>query len=108
MRKFNRLQEVEMSGKRVLQITIGIALVLAALLVVPPVVKASEVSSANQQAVRQYQLAERYGESAQPIVSQQVQRLEQFGERYGQVAEPLITPQLLHLSEMGERYGETP
>ncbi len=93
-----------MSGKRVFQILVGIALVAAALLVVQPIAKANTVALANQQALHQYRLTERYGEVPQQSVSPQSMHL--YEERYGQAAEPVISPQLMHLYQMGERYGD--
>lgn len=94
-----------MSGKRVFQIIVGFAALIVALLAVQPIVKASDAASANQQALHQQQLSERYGQVAEPIISQQMLRLQQFGERYGQVAQPVITEHMLRLQQFGERYG---
>jgi hypothetical protein len=101
-----------MSGKRVLQIGIGIGIVVAALMIVQPFAEASGVSQANgtamQKANRLYELGERYGESPEQAVPVSALRLYEMGERYGQVPGIDVPAKALRLYELGERYGETP
>ena len=97
-----------MSGKRVFQVTIGIALVLVAVLAAQPFARAGGFSTANEQALHQLRLTERYGESAPAQVSQKALRLDQFSERYGESARPAISPQALRLQQLSERYGDVP
>ncbi len=65
----------------------------------------------NEQALRDYQLGERYGEIPSYIAefsAEQIRRAYLLGERYGVTPDNQSKEQALLEYQSGERYGETP
>ena len=65
----------------------------------------------NEQALREYQLGERYGvlpEHNVPLSAEQIQREYILGERFGETPQQFTREQALREYWLGERYGQTP
>ncbi len=107
-----------MSANRLFKVTVAVVLVFVGLLALQPFAKASKPSKANhvyseskEQALREYQFGERYGQTPKQIAQQQALREYQLGERYGALPQSSIrftAEQALREYQLGERYGQTP
>jgi hypothetical protein len=116
MCKSNRLEEVEMSAKRLFTL-----FVIAGFVAVVAFAAQGAFATGNhtyhqsqQQALREYILGERYGvlpKAPAQFTAQQVAREYQLGERYG-----VLPPNSIRFGpaeaareyQLGERYGQTP
>jgi Tfp pilus assembly protein PilV len=120
-RKFNRLEEIEMSANRLFKVTLAVVLVIVGLLALQPFAKATVASTANQadgqsraQALLNYNLSERYGDVPQALLNsaaEQAAHEYRMHEWYGDVPQALLqsaAEQAAHEYRMRERYGETP
>jgi hypothetical protein len=121
MRKFNRLEEIEMFTNRMFKITVAVVLVIVGLLALQPFAKHSLASNTQQansasqaEALRQYNLSERYGDvpkSPPGAAAERAAHEYRMHEAYGDVPpSPLASTaeQAAHWYRMNEWYGDAP
>jgi hypothetical protein len=111
---FNRPKEIKMFTNRftkivVATIVIAVALVTASML--PAGSTSVRIVESKEQALREYQLGERYGVLPQNIAlfsADQIHRDYILGEKYGVTPQEYAREQALREYWLGERYGQAP
>jgi hypothetical protein len=117
---FNPIQkEIKMFTNRLFNLTVMAVLVAVGVLAIQQVFVTKAIipetggvyTESNEQALREYQLGERYGDLPPHVAqfsAEQVQREYILGERYGVTPQEYIHEQALREYWLGERYGQTP
>ena len=104
-----------MSAKRLFAVSMVIALVVIVVSAISPAVAATggdhTFTQSKKEALREFQLGERYGELPENIGGfspEQIQREYELGERYGETPARFSAEQIWREYWLGERYGQTP
>ncbi len=100
-----------MSTYRFFSIAVLAVLLATAAFAVRNVVSNHPYTESKEQSLREYQLGERYGETAGNSVlfsKEEIQREYMLGERYGVTPAEYARQQALREYWLGERYGQRP
>ena len=105
----NRLFNLIIAAVFIVIVALGIQQVFATKAIVPET--GGVYTESNEQALREAQLGERYGELPSHVArfsAEQIHREYILGERYGVTPQGYAHEQALREYWLGERYGQTP
>lgn len=105
----NRLFNLIIAAVLIVIVAFGIQQVFATKAIVPET--GGVYTESNEQARREFQLGERYGEGPPSVAQFSAEQIRQeyiLGERYGVTPQRYAHEQALREYWLGERYGQTP